>query len=253
MVELTIDGRDITVPDDATILDAARQEGIWIPTLCHNEALSPYGGCRLCIVEVTRSGSTSVVASCAYRVEDGLIVETATDTICALRRGILELLLAEAPQAQVLQDLARSMGVVQPARYIARNELCIACGQCVRACREIVGVSAIDFVGRGYDRIAATPFLKRSDDCIGCGTCVEVCPTGAVTVQDIPEGADGSVPTGEAIAGPARIMTTWKTALGMKRCTKCGEPFAPVVQLDHIRKKASLADDCFEVCINCRS
>ncbi len=156
-------------------------------------------------------------------------------------------------ELEIAGDLALDLGVSAPVRFKVRNELCIVCGQCVRACREIADVSAIDFVGRGYDRTVAPPFLQRSEDCIGCGTCVAVCPTGAIVKTDIVEGEKAVIPDGETIAGPARIIDKWKVGLKMKYCKSCGEPFAPQFQLEHISREAKLPDDFFDVCRQCRT
>ncbi len=252
MPAITIDGIKLNVPEGTTLLEAAKECGIRIPTLCHHEALSPYGGCRLCVVEVTQNEESRITASCCTEAADGLIVRTGSEQVRGIRAFIVELLLAEAPDAPVLQKLARELDVSPPGWLAPRNELCIACGQCVRACREIVGISAISFAHRGYDRTAAAPFFRRSEECIGCGTCVEICPTGAVTQKDIPEGRTGVVPDGKEIAGPARIMENWKTGLKMKPCKTCGEPFAPLIQLEYITRKASLPEDFFDTCVNCR-
>jgi predicted molibdopterin-dependent oxidoreductase YjgC len=253
MVKIIIDGIETAVPEGTTVLEAAGKLGIWIPTLCHHEALTPYGGCRLCVVEVTRDGSTQIVSSCACKAADGIEVQTETEKVLNIRKFIIELLLSEAPQAKILQDLASDLGVSAPDRFQVRNELCISCGQCIRACQEIVGVGAIDFAGRGYERTAASPFFQRSEDCIGCGTCVAICPTGAIIMHDIAEGETATVPDSGEITGPARIIDNWKVGLAMKHCKKCGEPFAPQFQLDYISRKASLPDDFFDVCRQCRT
>ncbi len=253
MVALKIDGIATSVPDGTTILTVAKKLGIWIPTLCHHDVLTPYGGCRLCVVEVTLDGATQIVSACTYAAADGIEVQTCTERIIGIRKFIVEMLLAEAPQAEVLQDLARDLGVTPPERFQPRNELCIACGQCIRACREIVEVSAIDFAHRGYERVAASPFFQRSEDCIACGTCVDICPTGAITKRDIPAGEKAVVADGINITGPARIIDNWKVGLALKQCEKCGEHFAPQFQLDHFSKRASLPDDFFNVCRQCRT
>jgi len=252
MISFKIDAIAVTVEPGTTILEAAQQAGIRIPTLCHHEALTPYGGCRLCIVEVVRGDNRQIVSACAYAAEEGIRVKTATDRIIRLRRFIVGLLLAEAPQAKVLQELAEELGISAPARFTPRNELCIACGQCIRACRELVGVSAIDFAKRGYEKQAAAPYFERSEDCIGCGTCYAICPTGAITLRDIAEGERFTQPDGTVVAGPARIIDNWKVNFEMKRCKECGEAFAPAFQLEYIKKKAQLADDFFDVCVQCR-
>jgi bidirectional [NiFe] hydrogenase diaphorase subunit len=253
MVRLRIDGKEVEVPKRTTVLDAARKLDIHIPTLCFHEALTPYGGCRLCLVEVTRDGATQIVSSCAYEVADGLDIKTATDKILELRKFMVELLLAEAPEAQVLQDLAQELGVRVPKRFKARNELCIACGQCIRACSEIVGVSAIDFAQKGYDKKAAAPFFERSDVCIACGTCFSICPTGAITLKDLAEGEKAALSDGTEVIGPARIIDNWKVGLAMKRCKQCGEPFAPQFQLEYFSKRVNLPADFYDVCLQCRT
>lgn len=252
MITFTIDGTSVHVPDGMTLLEAAQSIGIWIPTLCHHEALTPYGGCRLCIVEIDDGEKTRIVSSCNYMAEPGLRVMTHTDTIVSIRKAIIGLLLADAPKSPVLQALADALGVEPYTRFLARTDRCIACGRCVRACREIVGVQAIDFAYRGYKRVAASPFFERSETCIGCGTCVAVCPTGAITMRDIPAGMRAVVSDGPSIEGPARIIDNWKTSFALARCKKCGEPFAPEAQLDYMRARAQLPVDFFDVCRDCR-
>jgi NADH dehydrogenase/NADH:ubiquinone oxidoreductase subunit G len=252
MISLTIDGIPVTVYPGTTVLEAAQQLGIWIPTLCHHEAVTPYGGCRLCVVEVTRDGVTKTVSSCCYEAAEGIAVQTNTDIIQDIRKFIIGLLLCEAPDAPAIRELAEQLNASRPERFAVRNELCIACGLCVRACREIVGASAIDFAGRGYERTAASPFFERSDECIGCGTCADICPTGAICCNDIPEGEKTTV-AGRTVSGPARIVDRWKVDLPLKRCSICGEPFAPEFQLEHIRESAALPDDFFDTCLHCRT
>jgi len=253
MVKLTIDNQTIEVPEGTTVLEAAEKLNIYIPTLCHHESLKPYGGCRLCVVEVTRDGVTDLASSCTYKVENGLKIKTDTERIRKVRRLVLELLLADAPGVQIIQDLAREMGVTLPERLKPReDDPCILCGRCVRACKEIVGVSAIDFAGRGYSKKVASPFYKSSPDCIACGTCFYVCPTGAITMHEVEEGEKAQIPEGEEIKGPARIMDNWKVGLVMKRCKKCGEIIAPEFQLEYLRKKVNLPEDHFDLCPGCR-
>jgi len=252
MITVHIDNITTRVPEGITVLEAARRIGIWIPTLCAHEALTPYGGCRMCVVEAGRDSSFQIVSSCTFKVSQGLEVQTATPRIVAMRKFIVGLLLAEAPQAAAIQELAVLLGVLAPARFKPRNELCIACGLCIRACREIVGASAIDFAGRGYERVAASPFYERSDACIGCGTCAAICPTGAISLRDVPSGHTAVLSDGTPVSGPARIIDNWKVSLDIKICKQCGEPFAPQFQLDCITHKASLPPDFFNVCRQCR-
>lgn len=253
MVTLTIDGIPVQVPKGTTLLQAAQKVGIWIPTLCHHESLVPTGGCRLCVVELKNGNASQVVSSCVYKAEEGLEVQTATEKIRDIRATILELLLAEAPGAKVLQDLARDLGVKPLKRFAPRDELCIACGRCVRACSELVGVSAIGLANRGYEKLAVSPFYERAQDCIGCGTCAEICPTGAIKLIDIEEGETAAAADGSTIQGPARIIENWKVDLKLKTCKECGETFAPEGQLAHFTKEAGLPRDFYDVCRHCRT
>jgi len=253
MVKFTIDNKEIEVAEGTTVLEAAEKLSIYIPTLCHHEALIPYGGCRLCVVEVSRNGKTDLTTSCTYRAEEGLCVKTNTERVQKVRRLVLELLLSEAPEAQEIKDLAGEMGVIRPERLKPReDDLCILCGRCIRACREVVGVNAIDYAERGYDRKVAPPFYKSSPDCIACGTCFYICPTGAVAMQELEEGEKTRSPEGKELTGPARIMDNWKVSLPMKRCKQCGEVIAPDFQLEYLRKRVALTEDHFDTCPRCR-
>jgi len=253
MVKLTIDNKTIELAEGTTILEAAEKLNIYIPTLCHHQSLVPYGGCRLCVVEITRNGVTDLTSSCTYKVEEGLKVRTTAKKVQKVRRLVLELLLAEAPEAQVVQDLAREMGVTIPERLKPRrDDLCILCGRCIRACKEVVGLNAIDYAERGYSKKVATPFYQSSPDCIACGTCFYICPTGAITIQEVEEGQKARVPEGEEVTGPARVINNWKVGLVMKRCKKCGEIIAPEFQLEYLRKKVNLPEGHFDICPSCR-
>jgi bidirectional [NiFe] hydrogenase diaphorase subunit len=253
MVTVTIDDQKISVKEGTTVLEAAEKLGIYIPTLCHHESLLPYGGCRLCVVELFRDGTSELTASCTHRVEEGLTVKTATERVRKVRRLVLELLLAEAPEALSIKDLAAEMGVTPSPRLKPRkDDLCILCGRCIRACREVVNVHAIDYAGRGYVRKVASPFFKSSPDCIACGTCFYICPTGAITMREVAEGDRLRIPGGEEVKGPARVMDNWKVGLTMKRCTQCGEIIAPEFQLEYLRKRVGLKDDHFDVCPRCQ-
>jgi len=185
---LQIDGREVKATEEMTILNAARSVGISIPTLCYHEALTPYGACRLCIVEIISGGRKKLAASCVYPVEQGLQVITNSPDLQKARKATMEFLLARSPDSAYLRDRAkREFGITAPRFVLAPEDRsdCILCGLCVRACAEIVGISAIDFVLRGIKSQVEPPFLKGSDVCIGCGTCVAMCPTGYIKVEHI--------------------------------------------------------------------
>jgi len=241
MVTVTIDGREVQAEEGKTILEVARENGIYIPALCHHEEVAPYGACRLCMVEITtRRGRERLVASCLYPVEEGLAVKTDTERVGNVRRMVIELLLARCPDSDVIRDMAHKLGVDEsPFKAEEGNRKCILCALCNRVCQEVVGVSAISLANRGVERRMTTPFNDFSEACIGCGSCAYVCPTGAITVEDVGDTRTVSMP---------HITMEFK----LKKCARCGKYWAPQRQLDYIAKIAGLSPEDFEVCPDCR-
>ena len=174
-MKITIDGINFDAPEGWTILETAKFLGLEIPTICHDEGLSPWGGCRLCIVEIGTGDNTKLVTSCTYPVEENLVVFTATKRVVKARKMILELLIAQCPTSKKLQDLAAKMGLKQ-VRFTPKWEDCIYCGLCVRMCEEQMMANAIGFVNRGNKLTINTPFDKTSDVCRKCGACMYICP-----------------------------------------------------------------------------
>ncbi|MBN1347870.1 (2Fe-2S)-binding protein [candidate division KSB1 bacterium] len=175
MITLKINGLEVTVEKGTTLLEAATFLGFPIPTLCHHEGLSPYGACRLCVVEIGTGSKTKLVSSCTYPAMNGLVVRTASARVIQVRKMILELLLASCPQSKVIQDLA-SAHEVRQQRFRQEYEDCILCGLCVRMCEEQMMAKAIGFRGRGEHRSIGTPFDIRSEECRLCGGCMYICP-----------------------------------------------------------------------------
>lgn len=175
MITLKINGLDVSVEKGTTILEAAQFLGFPVPTLCHMEGLSPYGACRLCVVEIGNGENAKLVTSCTHPVQDGLLVKTASSRVVKARRMILELMLASCPQSKVIQDLASKHGV-RTQRFKQEYEDCILCGLCVRMCKEQMAARAIGFRGRGEIRDIGTPFDLKSEECRLCGGCIYVCP-----------------------------------------------------------------------------
>ena len=204
MVTLHVNGKQVRAKENDTILNALKQVGIEVPTLCHMKDLTPTGACRMCVVEV--EGMPGLVPSCAYPVADGMKIRTHSQRVMAARKTIVELLLADHPDDCLycvrnnncdLQKLAADLGIRERAFFgkkstypvdtsspsIVRDPAkCILCGKCVRVCEEIQGVSAIDFSGRGSKACVTTAFDKglNVSSCINCGQCIIVCPTGAL-------------------------------------------------------------------------
>jgi formate dehydrogenase major subunit len=205
MVKITINEKQIEVPEGTTVLRAAEMAGIYIPRLCDHKELTPYGGCRLCIVEV--EGARVPMASCTLPVNNGMVVRTETDAINKSREFILSMLFSErnhfCPFCQVsggdceLQNAAYHEKMthwpIQPGwsnftvdtshpYFILDNNRCILCRRCVRACGELAGNFTLSVAERGAASIvvADTDVPLGESTCIKCGTCVQVCPTGAL-------------------------------------------------------------------------
>jgi NADH-quinone oxidoreductase chain G len=202
MVNLTIDGKQVTVGKTATIFEAAREAGIHIPVLCYAKKLLPYGACRVCLVEVEQMKGR-LIPSCTTPVTEGMVVTTTSAEIVKVRKTVLEFLLVnhviECPVCDKggecdLQDLTYEYAVstnrfegekfdlpkdeVNP--LIERNmNRCVLCGKCARVCDEIVGYGSYSFINRGFETKIATAF-DRGLNCEFCGQCVSMCPVGAI-------------------------------------------------------------------------
>jgi bidirectional [NiFe] hydrogenase diaphorase subunit len=175
-VVMKIDDKEVKASGEMTVLQAARQAGIHIPTLCHHEKLEAFGGCRMCMVEVETRGRKSYVVSCLYPVAKDLVVRTRSDRVDKIRRTILEELLAHAPNSPELVELAREYKA-DPNRFDKDPSFCILCGLCVRYCNEVKGKNAVDFTNRGATReISFIPEIAEKE-CWDCQECFALCPT----------------------------------------------------------------------------
>jgi bidirectional [NiFe] hydrogenase diaphorase subunit len=176
---IQIDGKEVRAEEGTTLLQAAQSAGISIPTLCHHEKLEPFGGCRLCIVELESRGSTRLVVSCVYPVEKNLVVRTRSEKIDRIRKMILELLLAHAPDSFVIEELAKEYGA-DKNRFEKESSFCIHCGLCVRYCAEVKKKHAVGFVDRGIQKeISFIPEIAVKE-CWNCKECFPLCPTEAL-------------------------------------------------------------------------
>jgi predicted molibdopterin-dependent oxidoreductase YjgC len=226
VVEFSLDGRTVSAPEGELLVQAAARSGVAIPTLCHDEQLDPYGGCRMCVVGV--EGSPRPVPACATRVAEGMVVTT-NSNVPDLRRTLAEMLLAEhlnpnpGGRPNELVDMAHDMGAEAPfllpdakrEPYEDRNKLmgydpdaCILCARCVRYTQEVMQCSALSIEGRGpHARIVPTHGFSWLDtECELCGGCLSTCPTGAI-YEKFEEGTKR----------PERELTKVKTT-----CTYCG-------------------------------
>jgi predicted molibdopterin-dependent oxidoreductase YjgC len=227
MVNLTVDDKQVTVPRDFTIFDAAKSVGIRIPILCHDKKLHPFGGCRMCLVEVEQMKGR-LIPACTTPVSEGMIVRTSTDEIVKARKLVLELLLLKHPIDCPVCDAAGDCDLQNltyeykvnsnhfvdekfawPIDYenplLERDQnRCIHCGKCSRICDEIVSFGAYSFINRGIEAKIGTPYDGKLD-CEYCGSCVSVCPVGAL------------------IARPFKFKARWWALNKVKSvCSYCG-------------------------------
>lgn len=173
---LQIDGRAVRVEQGVTVLEAAKRAGVTIPTLCHHEELASYGGCRLCIVEAEGKGGARLVVSCVHPVDEDLVVKTRSDKIDRIRKVLVELLMAHAPHAPLLEELAQEYGA-EPSRFDRGESFCIHCGLCVRYCAEVKKAHVVGFIDRGMRKeISFIPELAATH-CPDCKECFPLCPT----------------------------------------------------------------------------
>lgn len=239
MVNLKIDNKTVAAAEGTTVLDTAIKAGIYIPTLCHQENLSPDGACRLCTVEIISGGKPGVSTACTYPVAEGLEVKTKSERAVAARRLALELLLAQRPHSTRLQQLARELGVEPPGFALKQRE-CILCRLCVRTCRERVGVEAITFIAQGVERgVDQATVVHSYEKCIGCNSCVYICPTDAITARDVLDTRTITTPSG-------------KLQFKLRQCQVCGNYWSPEKQVAYIIKRGNLAPDAFDICPECR-
>jgi NADH dehydrogenase/NADH:ubiquinone oxidoreductase subunit G len=238
MPTLKIDAKTVAARDGETILEAARRHGIDIPTLCYHEAVEPWGGCRLCVVEITKKeweGWSRLVTACLYPVEEGLEVETRSEAVLESRRLTLDLLLARCPETPKIQELAAEYGVEETSfRKREEPDNCILCGLCVRIC-EALGHSALSLAHRGPEKKVTTPFDEPADTCVGCGACAKNCPTLAIPMRDL--------------RGERRI---WDRTFKLLTCKECGKATLTEEQVKHLCETQGFSPEFFEKCDTCR-
>lgn len=175
-IRFEIDGMEVAATEGMTVLETAQSAGIHIPTLCHHEKLEPFGGCRICIVEVEDRGWTKRVVSCVFPVKTDIIVRTRSEKIDRIRKTVIELLMAHAPDAPELVKLAKEYGADRD-RFEKDPSFCIHCGLCVRYCAEVARKHAIGFVDRGIRKeISFIPEIAAKE-CHACKECFPLCPT----------------------------------------------------------------------------
>ncbi len=218
-VSVFINGERYEAKEGEPLLNVAKRNGIYIPALCYDESLKPYGACRLCLVEVVKGAKKGITTSCTLYSTEGLGILTDTEEIKNHRKILWELYLAQAPNSEKIRDMAAKDGMFN-SRFQAKDTIkdklngkCVLCGLCVRVCNEIMGAGVISFINRGFRTIVSTPYLEPSDACAGCKACAEVCPTNAIESKDI---------------NGKRVMFSWnETSVQLIKCRICGRYFTP--------------------------
>jgi len=245
LVKIKINNNIYDAEKGEPVLKVAKREGIDIPSLCYHEILKPYGACRLCLVEVIEGKSKGITTSCTLLSDNNLEVITDTLEVQKHRKIILEFYLAQVPGSQEIKSLAEKYGVTETKHLEEINPndplggKCILCGLCVRVCNEVIGVGAINYIGRGnYTRIN-TPYFEKSEVCLGCKACADVCPTNAIQIEDVND---------------KRLMKSWsKTRVQLEKCKRCGKYFAPNLLIEHTCKIYDELDkEVKDLCFNCR-
>lgn len=237
-VKFKVNGVEYTGQREQSLLDVLLELGYQVPHLCHHQAVTPYGACRLCLVEVQKGKKRRLTTSCNYPLLDGIEVFLDTEKVMRNRRTVLQLLLAQAPRAEKVRELAAEYGVTDtPFQVEDAENRCINCGLCARVCRDIVGVEAIAFSGRGLKKRMVSPYDDTAEDCIGCGACVYVCPTDCIGMKE---------------ENGIRHILRWKRKLPLKTCSVCGRPFAPTFQLNKFAEWSGRPREFFDKCQDCR-
>ena len=163
---------------------------------------------------------------------------TDSQKVLKARRAVISMLLAKAPAAKAVQELADKYGVSAPAyEPIDPEGRCILCGQCVRTCNELIKVGAVNFSYRGQERKVGTPYEEESAQCVGCGACKNLCPTGNIRMRD---------------KAKSRAMLTWHTDLDWQMCGRCGQKYLPVRLVEHLIESLPSGGEMLEVCPRCR-
>ena len=237
MVNIIINGKVVRAEKGEMLLKVLKREKIDIPSLCNHEAVKPFGACRLCMVEITKTewdGWCDYVTSCFYPVAEGLIVNTHAPKVNELRKTILELYLSRHPKSNEIQELAAEYGVMQSSfEIIVDGDNCILCGLCTRICDQM-GFKAISTVGRGHGKEVAPPLNMEPADCVGCLSCAKNCPTNFI----------------EFTIGKGKLKI-WGKKFKMVACTECGKETVTKEFAQYLSDNRDIPFEYFEKCDEC--
>jgi heterodisulfide reductase subunit A len=241
MIKFKINGVETEVEKGTTILQAAEDLGIYIPTLCYHPAIQPYQVCRVCLVEEVKKGWGKLVPACGHMAEEGTEVFTDNERVLKRRKTIVELILAEAPNSERVKAIAKDLGIEKSRFKPKRDRECILCGLCVNVCNEVMGIGAISFANRGTNREVTAPYAEFSEVCSTCGACARVCPTSVINLAEISE------------RKPSPILSEFDMELAPRGCVYLPFPQAvpnkPVIDRENCMYfKAGTCRICETVC-----
>lgn len=219
-LKIVIDGKELSARFDQTILSLARENGIFIPTLCYSPALDAAAMCRLCVVELSEGKRSRFVTSCNYPLRREAEIKTDTAALRQGRKILIELLLARCPDSAELKRLAGEYGC-DLGRFSSLNEDCVLCGLCARVC-EKAGGKTLTLSGRGVEIHVNTAFGESSKSCLACGACVQICPVKAISFEDI---------AGERIL---KIHGREAARVQLNQCLMCHNYYGPVIDLKEV-------------------
>ncbi|MCK4764838.1 MAG: (2Fe-2S)-binding protein [Candidatus Aminicenantes bacterium] len=188
-IEITINGKKVSVVKDTFLLQAVRDAGFVVPTLCNHKDLTPGGSCRLCLCEVEDREKKQLVTACNYPVRSSIEVSTDSEKVKKHRKVLAEMYLGRWPNVPAIKALAKKMGVTDGSRFSSElteenRQSCVLCGHCVKACDEFIQERILDFAGKGIERHLTMPFGEVDHNCVGCTSCAYVCPTRAIEIID---------------------------------------------------------------------
>ncbi len=205
-MKVTVDGTEVEVEPGTTVLEAARKAGSYVPTLCFDDRLAPFGACRVCMVGV--EGSAAPIASCTTPCAEDMAIDTTDETARRIAGATVELVVSELPKPPAehteLAEVARFFEIGEPRwqgerhegalderhpYLVIEHELCISCGRCIRACDEVQGAFALTATGRGFEAniTAGLDSGFAESTCVSCGACADTCPTDAITEHTLLE------------------------------------------------------------------
>jgi predicted molibdopterin-dependent oxidoreductase YjgC len=223
-MKIIMDGKEVAAERGQTIVEVARQNGVYIPTLCHVPALEPAAMCRVCTVELAEGRRSRLVTACNYPLRGDAEIHTDTPLLRQNRKVLIELLASRCPDSEVLKGLGERYGA-DLKRFSSEDRQCIMCGLCARVC-ERVGGNVLALCGRGVEIRVDTSFGRLSPTCIGCASCVQICPVNAIRIEDVD--------------GERRVIVRGKEAsrVALRKCTGCGIHFGPVIDLNQVLERA---------------